>query len=273
MLVGHDMEGSFNQQLDPDNRSDDLFWMLQSGQISQRLMIEELVSRYYQEIYYLAFTILEDYRASSEAAQRTLSSAILSSRSLRENVDLDIWLYKFAWENIIQVLSREWYWRKLEKVLSIRAEFTDYASPTPRSPEIGSVWDIFESKLAPSNRRLLVLHYIHGWPAIKISQIVGATVREVQMDIERSWQIVYKNMVPIPSPEQDVRNTFTKALLSRWNRDNFPAINQEQIIEHICLITGNGNDRGNLSRLIKDALVLLIALITIAVLFWAVSIT
>jgi len=269
----HDMERSFNERTDPDNRSDDLIWMLQSRQVSQRFLIEELVSRYYQEINYLAYTILEDDRASSEAAQRTLANAVNSARTLREDVDLDIWLYKLAWENIIQVLSREWYWRKLEKVLSMRGDFTDYASSTPNSPEIGAIWEIFERKLAPSNRRLVVLHCVHRWSANKISQIVGAAVSDVQMDIDQSWQIVYKNMDVIASSEQEVRNSFTRALLFRWDRNNIPPLNQEQIVEHICLLSGNGSNRRNLSRLIKDAMVLLIALITIAVLFWAVSLS
>lgn len=267
------MGRSFNERLNPDNRSDDIFWMLQSGQVSQRLLIEELVNRYYQEINFLAYTILEDSRASAEAAQRTLSDAVNYSRSLSKDVDLDNWLYKLAWENIVQVLGREWYWRNLEKVLSMRGDFTKYASTTPSSPEIGAVWDIFEYKITPSNRRLLVLYYVHGWSVDKISQIVGQAVVDVQRDIDQSWQIVYKNMDANASSEQDARNSFINAIHLRWNRKNIPPVNQDHLIEHICLHTGNGINWRNLSRLMKDALVLLIALITIVGLFWAVSLS
>jgi len=264
------MDSRIYEQDVTDDSADDLLWMLQSGQVSKRLLIEELVSRYYQEIYYLAYTILEDNRASSETVQRTLANAVVSSRTLREDVDIDIWLYKIAWDNVLQVLSREWFWRKLEKLLLMRGEFTDYFSFTPRTPEIGAVWDIFERKLAPSNRRLLILHCVHCWSVKKISQIVGAAASDVQRVIDQTWQIVYKNMDAVGSSEQEVRNSFTKALLFRWARYNIPPVNQDQIVEHICLLAGDGNSIRNLSRLIKDVSVLLIALITIAVLIWAV---
>lgn len=264
------MDSFINTPSNLDNGSDDLIWMLQSSQVSQRLLIEELVSRYYQEIYFLAYTILEDKRASSEAAQRTLANAVVSSRSLREYVDLDIWLDKLAWENIILVLNREWYWRKLEKILSISGEFTDHASSTPISPDIGVVWDIFENKLTSSTRTLLVLNCIHGWSANKISQIIGVAASGVQMELDQSWQIIYKHMNASGSSDHEPSRSFTRALLLRWNRDDISAINQEQIIEHICLVSGYGKPGPNLSKLIKDALVILIALITIAVLLWSV---
>jgi len=264
------MDSRIYEQVVTDDSADDLLWMLQSGQVSKRLLIEELVNRYYQEIYYLAYTILEDNRASSETVQRTLANAVVSSRTLREDVDIDIWLYKIAWDNILQALSREWFWRKLEKFLLMRGEFTEYISATPLTPKIGIVWDIFERKLAPSSRRLLILHCVHCWTVKKISQIVGADASDVQRVIDQTWLIVYKNMDVASSSEQEVRNSFTKALLFRWNRYNIPPVNQDKIVEHICLLTGDGNSIRNLSRLIKDISVLLIALITIAVLIWAV---
>ena len=267
------MDSRIDEQFVTDDSADDLLWMLQSGQVSKRLLIEELVSRYYQEIYYLAYTILEDNRASSETVQRTLANAVVSSRTLREDVDIDIWLYKIAWDDILQALSREWFWRKLEKFLLLRGEFTEHISATPITPEIGTVWYIFERKLAPSNRRLLILHSVHCWPVKRITQIVGADTSDVLRDIDQTWQIVHNNLDAVGSSEQEVRNSFTKALLLRWNRYNIPSVNQDQIVEHICLLAGDGNSIRNLGRFIKDISVLLIALITIAVLIWAVFIS
>ncbi len=269
-LLDYDMDRFTNEPTNLDDGADDLIWMLQSSQVSQRLLIEELVCRYYQKIYFLAYTILEDKRASSEAAQRTLANAVVSSRSLREDVDLNIWLDKLAWENIVLVLNKERFWRKLEKILSISGEFTDHAFSIPISTDNGVVWDIFENKLSTSSRRLLVLHCIHGWSANKISQIIGVDASDVQMDLNQSWQIINKHMNASGSSDHEPSRSFERALLLRWERDDILVINQERIVEHICSVSGYGKPGPNLSTHIKDALVILIALITIAVLLWSV---
>ena len=74
--------------------------MLQSGQVDEGILIEALVTRYYQSIYHQALSMLKYPEEAHRAAQEVFTQAVLHTSTYRGDLPVSSWL-----EEILKTVS------------------------------------------------------------------------------------------------------------------------------------------------------------------------
>jgi DNA-directed RNA polymerase specialized sigma24 family protein len=71
--------------------SSDLEWMLLSGQVSDKVLIEALVNEQYLDVFHLASSVLHDSQEGGQAAIQVLAAAVLNAHRYTGEPDVGAW--------------------------------------------------------------------------------------------------------------------------------------------------------------------------------------
>ena len=147
----------------------------------------ELVRRYRDAAFGIAFHRLGDFEAARDAAQEALITAYTDLDRLREPDKFGHWLYQIATTTALGLLRR----RRLTVPLD-SPEMTEHPSPDPtpaesaeRTEKARQVREALEA-LQESDRLALILHYVNGYSHDEIGSMLGSTTSSVKSRIHRA---------------------------------------------------------------------------------------
>jgi len=70
--------------------SSDIEWMIQSGQVTNELIVETLVNQYYSSVYLLAISLLDDRSAALAVTRDTFIRLVLNLTSIEARLAFTI---------------------------------------------------------------------------------------------------------------------------------------------------------------------------------------
>lgn len=145
----------------------------------------ELVRRYRDAAFGIAFHRLGDFEAARDAAQEALITAYTDLERLREPSKFGHWLYQIATTTALGLLRR----RRPALSLEAAGECPDTA-PSPaesaeRSEKARQVHEALEILQEP-DRLAIILHYVNGYSHDEVGSILGATTSSIKSRIHRA---------------------------------------------------------------------------------------
>ena len=157
----------------------DVEQLLLQGHYEEAQLARALLDRYYETLFFLAYSILGDTAAADDVVQETLLSALNRIEQYEPGTNLKAWLSRIAVNRTRDVLRK----RKVrEKWYQTWSRVANLGSP-PRTPErtperctadhelAGELWQAVE-QLNDKHRLPLILRYVHGMTAREIAEIL-----------------------------------------------------------------------------------------------------
>lgn len=257
---------------EPPALSQDLEWMLQSGQASPVLLAEALVHEYYAPVYRLAFSVLDDEKAAHLAAQRTIGEALANVHLYREGMGVRNWLYCIALIHIQKISGRLRFRRRLKASLPLPIHASDFGASVP-SKQVDAVLWLAVDSLEERTRLPFLLEIVHAWSIPEIALILEVDEAEVRIQLEAARLILAEELGQEGFPADDLEGEKLEALLKGSLDERWPVIpltNEEQgsLIAAILKNSGKRGVRGRLILSLKDFLLVSLVLVVMGSLAW-----
>ena len=153
----------------------DLDRLLQDNRASDAEVIENLVDRFYDDLYHLALTILEDPDEAEDAAQEALISAMLKLGRYQPGSNLRAWLYTITVNTCRGILRKRRRRFSLRDILERLFE-QEEKPPGPekialRNEGNAQLWSAV-SALGEKHRLPILLRYVENLSVREIAQIL-----------------------------------------------------------------------------------------------------
>jgi RNA polymerase sigma-70 factor (ECF subfamily) len=149
----------------------------------------ELVKKYSNALYAVAFGVLGDFHLAKDAAQETFLRAYMHLPTLLDGNKVGSWLYGIAYR-----LSIDWKRKQrtsipmTEKVEPTRAA-NGVEEEVLRRDTSEQIWKVLNS-LEETNRVPVILYFINEWSMREIADFLGITVRAVESRLQRSKKLL-----------------------------------------------------------------------------------
>jgi RNA polymerase sigma-70 factor (ECF subfamily) len=140
------------------------------------LAVERLVQTYQQEVYRMAFSILDYPDDADDATQEVFLSALRALESFRENASLKTWLFSIT-INVCRSRMQRFNRRKklmqiLQSLFHLQGEQAHPEDEAMKNESNVALWRVIHS-LDSKYRIPIVLRYYHDLPVADIAAMLG----------------------------------------------------------------------------------------------------
>jgi len=198
--------------------SDDLEWMLQSGQASPGMLIEALVNRYATDVFRLARAVVNSHDLAEQATEVIFIDALLGIYRYRGSMTVDAWFYRVALESLQK------FTRKQPSVRQARHS----NSPQPVSIAEADLWRSVDSLSDPVLLPLLLVTVL-GWEKEAISQVLKLSLPKLELRVDSAFKSLQK---ALPAA-LDFDEWVSASLQRRWPRIELEAGEMEAIANRV----------------------------------------
>jgi RNA polymerase sigma-70 factor (ECF subfamily) len=153
----------------------------------------ELVARYKDAVFGVAFHRLGDFEEARDVAQDAFVKAYLSLSKLRDGDAFGNWLYRIADGTAVDAARRRRGELSLENPDSLDA---NRLLPSPTRDDALVAGQVREalSQLGEADRLAVVLHYVNGYSHAEVAQFLGTTPGAVKTRVSRAKAKLRKEM-------------------------------------------------------------------------------
>lgn len=143
--------------------------------------VEEWFSTYESDLGKYLVQFVRDRALAEDLLQETFIDAYRASRAFPEIRNPRAWLFGIARNQALAALRRQ---RRLQRALArlvLRNE-----QPAAIDSEASSILNLLESTLAPEDRALVLLRYLHEFNARELAEMTGRTPAAVRQRLSRA---------------------------------------------------------------------------------------
>jgi RNA polymerase sigma-70 factor (ECF subfamily) len=263
----------------PAELASDLEWMLQSGQVSNEMLLEAMGRTYYAPVYRLALSILDDRQAALQAVQDTFASALLDAINYREHFGVQSWLYAIALETCLNARKSLPVRRGLRKVLQRSSRSVEPGSPAPRDALDAGLWRELE-RLDDSSRLALLLRYVHLWSTEEIGQALDLTSAQLDKRLSetrqsllralterQTWDVLHENL----PDEKRFEWVLGRSLQRRWPEIQISDEELGEFVESVSRRTSKQGARRRVYSHAKEIIVTVFIILGTVVVLWGAN--
>lgn len=172
----------------------DLIQNILSGQLPA---FEQLVEKYQNMVFTLAFRVLQNHEDAEEVAQDVFVKVFNSLKNFQQKSNFKTWLYRIVYnESINRLRSR----KKRVPLVDLNEETTlhlfDPGSINDSSDEIKFIQKAIQN-LPETERIILSLYYYEDMPVKEIAKITELTETNVKTRLFRSRQKLYDDLIEV----------------------------------------------------------------------------
>ncbi len=172
--------------------------------------LEEIVEKYYSNIFHLVLSILDDADDAEDVTQETFIAAGINLNGYRGEADFKTWLYSIAINRSRGYLRKRKTSRTLNNVLESIQRLTN-RSPGPEEETLineldDQLWIIVDS-LGEKHRLLIILRYVHQLKIPEIARILDVKEGTVHSRLYYAHQKIrgeLKRITPSPLENMEV---------------------------------------------------------------------
>ena len=172
----------------------DLIQNILSGQLPA---FEQLVEKYQNMVFTLAFRVLQNHEDAEEVAQDVFVKVFNSLKNFQQKSNFKTWLYRIVYnESINRLRSR----KKRVPLVDLNEETTlhlfDPGSINDSNDEIQFIQKAIQN-LPETERIILSLYYYEDMPVKEIAKITELTETNVKTRLFRSRQKLYDDLIEV----------------------------------------------------------------------------
>ena len=142
----------------------------------------ELVARYRDAVFGVAFHRLGDFEEARDVAQDAFLKAYLNLAELRDPAAFASWLYRIADGTAVDAARRS----RREVSLTEAEEVPDPKAATAEQSDIARQVQQALAGLGEQSRLAVILHYVNGYTHAEIARFLGATPQAVKTRLSRA---------------------------------------------------------------------------------------
>ena len=148
--------------------------LIEQCRVGNSSAIENFVQRYQQDVYRLAFSILDDPSEAEDATQEALLAALRGLDSFRDASSLKTWLYSITVNLCRTRLQRHKRYKRLTQILAeiLRVQSAPTVEEeTIRNESAQVLWQAIH-RMDEKHRIPIVLRYYHDLSVVEIAHIL-----------------------------------------------------------------------------------------------------
>jgi RNA polymerase sigma factor (sigma-70 family) len=142
--------------------------------------VEELFRRLEHQLGRFLAQFVRDRQLAEDLLQDTFHDALRSESGLSEARNPEAWLFGIARNRALMSLRRR---RRLDAALR-RLSFR--AAQPQEEIDVVAVRDLLERTLAPADRSLILLRYLHDFDAVELAEMTGLSADAVRQRLSRA---------------------------------------------------------------------------------------
>lgn len=254
----------------PQDYAPDLNWLLQSNQTPPEVILEVLVHEFYPQIYFLAFSLLDDRSAALNTANEIFARAILERHAYRTHTEASAWLLRLALKTCESSYKRLSLRRAAKAVLPHRHSSKDLGYSKPETQLDAEIWLAVDSPDEVA-RQVALLHYLHGWPVKSLSELLQLQPEDIQAALERTRDTAH-HAWPDPQTADRLDELIRASLSRRWAKLDFTP---EQLNERAARIGRRALRKGRVQRRvvsIMEVIMILFIILFAAGIIWGANV-
>ena len=182
--------------------------LLKASQADDTPAIEAIIDEYYEYIYRLTISILQDRDAAEDASQDTFIAAFLNLNHYRRGSNMKAWLSTIAVNNCRDRLRK----RKRQQANLEEWEFLEAYRHKNFSPEEAaiksesdsSLWALVNN-LGEKHRIPIILRYVHDLPIREIAEILRIREGTVHSRLHYAIRKLQKHIEPEENPIERIK--------------------------------------------------------------------
>lgn len=260
----------------PADLAPDLEWMLGGDQVSKEMILEALVEEHYSTLYRLALSVLGTQDAAHQATRETIARALTNQYSYREQLGVNTWLYRFAWQscsNLDQSLQQNFgqsdpstLYRKFEEDQPLQEE------PNPDE----YFWQAFDH-LNLKDRFCLSLENLFQWSHTDIGRLFDQTGEQIARQLSQARQNLLAELHTMWDPdtrvdEEDFGARFRSSMDNRWPASEIPPETLKRYRSQIASLSVRMSVRRRGISHFKEVLLVLLVILCAAAIIWGSNI-
>ncbi|MCJ7842696.1 RNA polymerase sigma factor [Lederbergia sp. NSJ-179] len=152
--------------------------------------LEELVCRYYDEIFYYIYRLGSPYEETKDLTQEVFIAMMKALPKYKEQGNFKAWLYKIAYNRAMN------HFRQHKHSVSFSAEQENLKIGLDISEQLVNQSLVKEllNSLPKKQSSTLILKYYHGFTAVEIAKIMGTSTPTVKSRLYQGLQKLKKRM-------------------------------------------------------------------------------
>jgi RNA polymerase sigma factor (sigma-70 family) len=144
--------------------------------------VEEWFSACENELGKYLVQLAQDRALAQDLLQETFHDAYRARHTLPEIRNPRAWLYGIARNHALVALRRQ---RRLDRAISRLVSRSERSAATDGT-EAASILNLLQRALAPEDRALVLLRYLHGFNANEIAEMTGRSPAAVRQRLSRA---------------------------------------------------------------------------------------
>ncbi|WP_020527518.1 RNA polymerase sigma factor [Flexithrix dorotheae] len=156
-----------------------------------------IIEKYKNQVYSLAFRILNNKEDAEEVAQDSFLKAFKSLASFNGNAKFSTWLYRITYNSAIsKTRKRQLQYHPIYEIneFNLPVEEFELTLKYIRLEDQRKFLEKALSKLPPDDKALINFYYIEEQSLEEIAQITGLTKGNIKVKIFRIRKILYNNL-------------------------------------------------------------------------------
>ncbi len=244
--------------------SSDIEWMIQSGQVTNELIVETLVNQYYSSVYLLAISLLDDRSAALAVTRDTFIRLVLNLHQYRSTIGVHNWVHRTAYLICLKKLRGEGIWRYLDHLLSNPGQFTDPIIAHPPTESDRLLWQRMDA-LDQTGRILIILRYGNDWELADIASATGLDEGTVKERLHVNLGILFSTQ---EVDEGEQHQILMRSLGSRWKELAGAPPDTGQFVKLISQRTGKKHQWRRDMSTTREMVLLGLALLFVILIIW-----
>jgi RNA polymerase sigma-70 factor, ECF subfamily len=155
-------------------------WAAQRRDDAFAAQVDELFRRCERRIGKYLVQMVGDPGLAEDLLQDVFHDAFRTREQLRQVRNADAWLFGLARNRALNALRRG---RRLQAALTRLAR---RSAPSEPDHELVALRDLLERHVAPEDRSLLILRYLHGFDACELGEMTGRSPGAVRQRLARA---------------------------------------------------------------------------------------
>lgn len=204
--------------------SQDLAWMLISGQVSDDFLLEALYQEFYKEAFHLCIASLDNHELAVKTTQEIFASAIINRYRYKAENPIRFWFLQISLDTISRIYNNLNLKRTITANLPFQSDGNLYGDSTPATAWDAEIWLTLDQ--LEFNKRLLALALFYfRWEDTEITAIFNMSLEELNLNKR------YLNSVLLPFRMENstkskisLENRIIQSLSLRWPDVSIPAI-------------------------------------------------
>ena len=251
--------------------SNDLDWMLQSGQATPEMLLNALVAEYDAPLQRLALAYLDQDELAARAVRDTFSSALLDLHSYRAEFGAMHWLYAIA----LKVLRRTYLLQRAKaffrppQARPPKEEPAEGEAPPP--PPVNRLLSLAVDDLPERARLPFLLRFLQGWPEAEIARLLDTSEASIQEQLElaRYWLLEALKGQELNTDRLD--DQLIEAVQARWPMPEPTRENMQGLAADVLASVGKRSARLRRALPVREALLVGLGGLVIVLLIWGAN--